>query len=151
MAITTAMCNSFKLEILTTGIHDFTTTTGDVFKVALFQDTATLGEGTTDYDNETANEVPNGNGYTTGGENLTNVTPVIAGTSTAIVDFSNDVTWTPSTITARGCLIYNSSNGNVSISAHDFGENKSSNNGDFTLIMPAPTAGAAIIRIGPGT
>ncbi len=113
MAITTAMCTSFKSELLQ-GIHNFhngsgggtttTTGTGNTFKIALFTSSATLSASTTAY--ATTNEV-SGTGYTAGGNTLTNVDPTTSGT-TALTDFA-DTTWSSSSITARGCLIYNSS------------------------------------------
>jgi len=142
MAITNAICNSFKRELLV-GTHNFTLTTGDVFKIALYTSAATLGASTTVY--SATNEVT-GTGYTAGGNTLTNVTPTLD-SSTAITDFA-DSTWTTSTITARGALIYNSSKANVAVMTLDFGSDKISSAGDFTVQMPAPAAATAIIRIG---
>lgn len=148
MAITQAICNSFKEE-LGKALHAFGTTvtrgtTGaDTFKIALYTSSATLGAGTTAY--TTDNEV-SGTGYTAGGETLSPVNPTLDG-STAVLDFA-DVTWSSATITARGALIYNSSQGDRAVAVLDFGENKSSSNGDFTIVFPAATAAAAIIRIG---
>jgi hypothetical protein len=141
MAITQALCSSFKVE-LGLGLHDFTASTGDVFKMALFTSSATLGAGTTVYD--ATNEVT-GTGYTAGGEVMTNITPVLSG-STAIFDF-DDVVWTAATFTARGALIYNSTNGDRAVMVLDFGSNKTSTAGDFTVIMPAADASNAILRI----
>lgn len=142
MAITQAFCNSFKTEALT-GLHNFTTTTGNAFKIALYTSSATLGASTTAY--STTNEVV-GTGYSAGGAALTNVTPVLSG-STAIVDFA-DVTWSTSTITARGALIYNSTNSDRGVLVLDFGSDKSSSAGDFTVLFPAADASNAIIRLG---
>jgi hypothetical protein len=141
MAITQALCNSFKQEMLV-GTHNFTASTGDTFKIALFTSTATLSGSTTVY--ATTNEVT-GTGYTAGGISLTSVTPTLSG-STAICDFS-DVTWTTSTITARGALIYNSSKSNKAVMVLDFGADKSSTAGDFAVIFPTADATNAILRI----
>lgn len=141
MAISQAMCTSFKKEILE-ALHDFTNSTGDLFKIALYTSSATLGAATTVY--AVTNEV-SGTGYTAGGANLTNVTPSSSGT-TAFTDFS-DVTFAGSTITARGALIYNSSASNRAVCVLDFGSDKSSSAGDFTIVFPAATAADAIIRI----
>jgi hypothetical protein len=135
------MCTSFKKEILE-ALHDFTNSTGDLFKIALYTSSATLGAATTVY--AVTNEV-SGTGYTAGGANLTNVTPSSSGT-TAFTDFS-DVTFAGSTITARGALIYNSSASNRAVCVLDFGSDKSSSAGDFTIVFPAATAADAIIRI----
>lgn len=141
MAITQAMCTSFKQEILV-GTHDFTNSTGDVFKIALYTSAATLDATTTAYSatNETA-----GTGYSAGGLALTNVTPTTSGT-TAYVDFS-DAVWSASTITARGALIYNSTKANKAVAVLDFGSDKSSTAGDFTVSFPAFDATNAIVRI----
>lgn len=141
MAISQAMCTSFKVELMT-GIHNFTTSTGDTFKIALFTSSATLGASTTAY--STSNEV-SGTGYTAGGNTLTNVTPTSSGT-TAYTDFA-DTTWSTSTITARGALIYNSSDSNKSVAVLDFGSDKSSSAGDFTIVFPTADASNAILRL----
>lgn len=138
MAITQAMCNSFKTELLG-GTHDLDT---DTIKIALFTSSATLGASTTAY--STTNEV-SGTGYTAGGNTLSGATISLSG-STAIVDFS-DTTWSSATITARGALIYNSSKSDKAIAVLDFGSDKSSTNGDFTVVFPAADASNAIIRI----
>lgn len=139
MAITQAMCSSFKQQILL-GEHDLDT---DVLKIALYTSTATLGASTTVY--TTSDEVANGNGYTTGGNTLAGATVSLSGT-TAYVDFS-DTTWAASTITARGALIYNSSKSNKAIAVLDFGGDKTSTNGNFTIQFPTNDASSAIIRI----
>lgn len=141
MAITSALCTSWKAEVLQ-GLHNFTASTGNVFKIALYTSSASLGASTTVY--TTTNEI-SGTGYTAGGKTLVNVTPTTSGT-TAIVDF-DDVTWTSATITANGALIYNSTNGNRAVAALAFGSDKSSSSGDFKIIFPTPDASAAIIRI----
>lgn len=138
MAITQAMCNSFKTELLG-GTHDLDT---DTIKIALFTSSATLDASTTAY--STTNEVV-GSGYTAGGNTLSGATISLSG-STAIVDFT-DTTWSSATITARGALIYNSSKANRAIAVLDFGSDKSSTNGDFTVVFPAADASNAIIRI----
>lgn len=141
MAITQAMCTSFKVELMT-ATHNFTNTTGNTFKIALYTSSATLGAATTAY--TTSNEVT-GTGYTAGGNTLTNVTPTSSGT-TAFTDFA-DTTWSSSTITARGALIYNSSASDKSVCVLDFGSDKSSSSGDFTIVFPTADASNAIIRI----
>lgn len=149
MALTQAMCTSFKQELFT-GTHNFTTGTGNVFKIALFKAIAsqagTYGDATTNYSNMTGNsdEVV-GTNYTAGGNTLTNVTPVTSGT-TAFVDFA-DSTWTSATMTASGALIYNSTNGNRAVAVLSFGGDKTSTAGDFSIIFPVPDATNAILRI----
>lgn len=139
MAITQAMCNSFKTELLG-GTHDLDT---DTIKIALYTSSATLDASTTAY--TTSNEVTGSSGYTAGGNTLSGAAITLSG-STAIVDFS-DTTWSTATITARGALIYNSSKSNKAIAVLDFGSDKSSTNGDFTVVFPAADASNAIIRI----
>ena len=142
MAITQAMCTSFKQELMV-GTHDFTATTGSSFKIALYTSSATLGATTTAY--SATNEV-SGTGYTAAGEALTNVTPTTSGT-TALTDFA-DQTWASSTITARGALIYNdTAAGDPAVLVLDFGADKTSTAGDFTIVFPAADASNAIIRI----
>lgn len=142
MAITQAMCTSFKVELMQ-ALHNFTASTGNTFKIALYTSSATLDAGTTAY--SATNEVAGGSGYTAGGNTLTNVTPTSSGT-TAFTDFA-DTTWTTATITARGALIYNSTNANRSVVVLDFGSDKTSTSGDFTIQFPAAAASTAIIRI----
>ena len=141
MAITQALCNSFKPEMLT-GTHNFTASTGDVFKIALYTSAATLDASTTVY---SATNETTGTGYTAGGNTLTSVTPVLSG-SVAICDFV-DSTWSTATITARGALIYNSSKSNKAVMVLDFGSDKSSSAGNFTVVFPTPDASNAILRI----
>ena len=138
MAITQAMCNSFKTELLG-GTHDLDT---DVIKIALFTSSATLDASTTAY--STTNEVV-GSGYTAGGNTLAGAAISLSG-STAIVDFT-DTTWSSATITARGALIYNSSKADRAIAVLDFSTDKSSTSGDFTVVFPTADASNAIIRI----
>ena len=142
MAISQAMPTSFKQELLT-ATHNFTASTGDVFKIALYTSSATLGASTTVY--SSSNEVANGNGYTTGGNTLTNVTPTTSGT-TAFTDFA-DTTWSNATITANGALIYNSSKSDKAVAVLAFGGDKTSTAGDFTIVFPTADASNAIIRI----
>lgn len=146
MAISTAMCTSFKKELLEAK-HDFNSSSGHTFKIALFTSSATLGASTTDY--STSNEVV-GVGYTAGGNTLTNVNPTSSGT-TAFTDF-NDTTWSTATITANGALIYNTTTDGGSgttnaVAVLAFGGDKTSTNGDFTIQFPTADASNAIIRI----
>jgi hypothetical protein len=141
MAITQAMCSSFKQELLV-GTHNFTNSSGNTFKLALFTSSASLGAATTAY--SSSNEA-SGTNYSAGGNTLVNQTPTLDST-TAITDFS-DSSWSSSTITARGGLIYNSSASNKAVAVLDFGSDKSSSNGTFSVIFPAPAASTAIIRI----
>ena len=141
MAITQAMCTSFKGEVMQ-ALHNFTTSTGNVFKIALYTSTATMSASTTAY--SATNEV-SGTNYVAGGNTLTNVTPTTSGT-TGFTDF-NDTTWSAATITARGALIYNSTNTNRGVAVLDFGTDQTSTAGDFTIAFPAAAAATAIIRI----
>ena len=137
------MCTSFKQEVLQ-GIHNFTTSTGDVFKLALYTNSASFTAATTAY--TATNEVANSGSYAAGGGALTNVTPTTSGT-TAFVDF-DDLAFTTATITARGALIYNSSAaGNPTVCVLDFGSDKTSTSGTFTIQFPTADASNAIIRI----
>jgi PKD repeat protein len=142
MAITTAMCTTFKKEILE-AVHNFKNTGGSTFNLALYTSSASLGAGTTAY--TTSNEI-SGTGYTAKGAALTRVDPSNDGT-TAITDFS-DLTFSSSSLTARGALIFNdSASGDPSVCALDFGADKTSSSGDFTIQFPAADASNAIIRI----
>jgi hypothetical protein len=137
------MCTSFKKELMT-GTHNFTTSTGDVFKLALYTNTASFTATTTAY--TATNEVANSGSYSAGGGSLTNVTPTTSGT-TALTDFA-DLAFTTATITARGALIYNSSAaGNPTVCVLDFGADKTSTSGTFTIQFPTADASNAIIRI----
>jgi hypothetical protein len=138
MAITQAMCSSFKQQILL-GEHDLDT---DVIKLALYTSAATLSAATTVY--STSDEVV-GTGYTAGGNTLAGATVSLTGT-TAFVDFT-DTTWSTATITARGALIYNSSKSNKAVAVLDFGSDKTSTAGDFTVQFPTNDASSAIVRI----
>jgi hypothetical protein len=137
------MCTSFKQEVLQ-GIHNFTTSTGDVFKLALYTDSASFTAATTAY--TATNEVANSGSYAAGGGSLVNVTPTTSGT-TAFADF-DDLAFTSATITARGALIYNSSAaGDPTVAVLDFGSDKTSTTGTFTIQFPTADASNAIIRI----
>ena len=142
MAITQAVCTSFKQELLQ-GTHNFTATTGDTFKIALYTSSASLDATTTAF--STSNEVSNSGTYTSGGGTLTSVTPTTSGT-TASCDFS-DVSFTSATITARGALIYNSSDSNKAVAVLDFGGDKTSTSGTFTIQFPTADASNAILRL----
>jgi hypothetical protein len=141
MAISTAMCTSFKQEILV-GTHNFTATSGNTFKLALYTSSASLGAGTTAY--TTSNEV-SGTGYTAAGAALTSVTPTTSGT-TAFCDFA-DLTFSSSTITANGALIYNDTQSDKAVCTLAFGGDKTSTSGDFTISFPTADASSASIRI----
>ena len=142
MAISTAFCTSFKQQLMQ-GQHNFTTSTGNTFKIALYTSSATLGATTTAY--SVTNEVATAGNYSAGGNTLTNITPTTSGT-TAFTDFA-DTTWSASTITANGALIYNSNASNASTVVLAFGSDKSSSSGDFTIVFPTADASSAIIRI----
>jgi hypothetical protein len=136
------MCTSFKKELLQ-AVHNFTNGTGDTFKLALYTNSASFTAATTAY--TATNEVA-GTGYTAGGGTLTNVTPTSSGT-TAFADFA-DLTFSTATITARGAMIYNdTAAGDPSVVILDFGSDKTSTAGDFTIVFPAADATNAIIRI----
>ena len=142
MTITSAVCNSFKTQILT-AVHNFTNG-ANTFRLALYTSSATLNKSTTVY--ITANEVANGNGYTTKGAALTNVTPALSG-DTACCDFA-DVSFTSASFTANGCLIYNETvAGDPAVCAVAFGGNKTVSSGTFTIQFPAADASNAIVRI----
>ena len=142
MAITQAMCTSFKKELLE-GTHNFKNSGGSDFKLALFTSSATLGASTTAY--ATTNEVT-GTGYSAGGSSLTRVDPTTSGT-TAFTDFA-DLTFSTATITANGALIYNDDASNdAAVIVLAFGGDKTSTAGDFTIQFPTADASNAIIRI----
>jgi hypothetical protein len=156
MAITQAMCTSFKAELML-GVHDFRDASGDTFKIALYTSSATIDANTTAY---SASDEASGTNYTAGGVALTNTgvaaTDINANTGTGFTDFS-DATFGNVTVTARGALIYNttpSANGvantaltNAAVCVLDFGSDKTSTDGDFTIIFPTNDASNAIIRI----
>jgi hypothetical protein len=140
MPISQAMCSSFKQQLFL-GEHDLDT---DTIKMALYISAATLDASTTVY--STSNEVSSsGTNYTAGGNTLTGATVSLSGT-TAFVDFA-DTSWTTATFTARGALIYNASKSNKAIAVLDFGSDKTSTSGTFTVQMPANTSTDALIRI----
>ena len=142
MAITTAMCTSFKKELLE-AVHNFKNSGGSTFNLALYTSSATLGASTTAY---TATNEASGTNYTAKGAALTRVDPSTSGT-TALTDFA-DLTFSNATITARGALIFNeSATGDPAVCALDFGGDKTSTAGDFTIQFPTADASNAIIRI----
>lgn len=141
MAISQAVCNSFKKELLD-GIHNFNSSGGDTFKIALYTSSATLDATTTAY---SATNEASGTGYVAGGNTLTGQSTTQS-TSTSYVDFS-DSSWAGSTITARGALIYNSTDSNKAVIVLDFGSDKSSSASTFTVIFPSADATNAIIRV----
>ena len=144
MPITSAVCNSFKTEVLG-GIHDLDT---DVIKIALIKanETGTYGASTTNYSSVTGNsDEASGTNYSTGGNTLSGAS-ITLDSSTAIVDFS-DTVWSSATISADGALIYNSSKSNRAIAVIDFGGTVTSTAGDFTIQFPAAAAATAIIRL----
>ena len=153
MAITSAICNSFKQEILV-GTHNFTASSGNSFKIALFTSSATLSKSTTAYTapsdgtaspTNTHEVSSTSTGYTTGGNALTSTTPALSG-DTACVKFA-DTSISSASFTARGCLIYNSSASNKAVCAVNFGADKTVTSGTFTIQFPAQTAGNAIVQI----
>lgn len=151
------MCTSFKAELML-AVHDFRVTGGDTFKIALYTSSASIDANTTAY--TATNEVATAGNYTAGGQSLANLGVVTsnnnASTGTGYTDFS-DITWTTATITARGALIYNStpsanSNANTTltnaaVAVLDFGSDKTSTAGDFTIVFPAAANTTAILRI----
>ena len=142
MAIKQAMCTSFKQALLD-GEMDFSSDTSQTFKIALYTSSADLSASTTAY--STTNEI-SGTGYTAGGNTLTIASNSTTSGTTAFVDFS-DTSWTSSSITARGALIYKSATGDPAIAVIDFGENKQSSSGNFVISFPIADANIAIIRI----
>ena len=140
MAITQAMCDSFKVQLLN-GQQNFL---ADTFKIALYTSSATLSNATTAY--TTSFEVPGGSGYTTGGNTLSvSVNPTSTG-NVAYLSFANS-SWAAATITAAGALIYNNTRSNAAVASLSFGGDKTSTSGTFTVIFPTPDATSAIIRI----
>ena len=145
MAITSAICTSFKVEILK-AVHNFTASSGNTFNIALYDSDASLGASTTAY--TTSEEITNtsGSAYTAKGKALTSVTPV-ASSTTAVCDFS-DISWTSASFTARGCMIFNdSASGDPSVCCIDFGGDKTATSGTFTIQFPTADSSDAIIRI----
>lgn len=148
ITITSAMPTSFKVELFK-GVHDFTASTGDTFKIALLVSASagsgTYGAATTNYSDLGADELPTGSGYTRDAQTLTSITPVADGT-TAVCDFDN-TTWSSATFTTCGALIYNSSASGAACAVLSFGGDQQVSSGDFQIQFPAATAAAAIIRI----
>ena len=141
MAISQAMCSSFKQELLV-GTHNFTASSGNSFKLALYTSSASLGAGTTAY---TSSSEASGTNYSATGSALTSVTPALSGT-TAICDFA-DLTFSNVSVTARGALIYNDTQSDKSVCVLDFGADKTATSGDLTIVFPTADASNAIIRI----
>ena len=136
------MCTSFKVEILK-GVHNFTNSTGNTFQIAMYDNSASFTAATTAY---TASNEVTGTAYVAKGNTLVNVTPTSTST-TAFTDFG-DSTWSSSTITARGAMIFNdTASGDPSVVILDFGSDKSSSSGDFTIVFPTGDSTSAIIRI----
>ena len=136
------MCTSFKVEILK-AVHNFTLSTGNTFNIAMYTNSASFTAATTAY---TATNEVSGTAYVAKGNTLVNVTPVSTST-TAFTDFG-DSTWSSSTITARGAMIFNdTATADPSVVILDFGSDKSSSAGDFTIVFPTGDATSAIIRI----
>jgi len=141
MAISSTLTTSFKKELLE-AVHNFSASGGNSFKLALYTSSATLGATTTAF---TTTGQSSGTNYTSGGSALTNIAPTSSGT-TGFCDFS-DLTFGTATVTARGCMIYNDTNSDKSVATIDFGGDKTSTAGDFTIVFPAAAASTAIIRI----
>ena len=144
MAIASAVCNSFKQEILV-GTHNFTATSGNAFKLALYTSSASLGAGTTAY--ASTNEISNtaGSAYSAGGKTIVSVTPALDG-SVAVCDFA-DISFTSASFTANGCLIYNDTQADKAVCTVAFGGDKTVSSGTFTIQFPAAGASTAIVRI----
>ena len=141
MAITQSMATSFKKELLE-GKHNFLASGGNSFKLALYTSSATMGAATTAF---TTTNQASGTNYTSGGNALTNINPSSSGT-TAFTDFA-DLTFGTATVTARGCMIYNDTNADRNVAVFDFGGDKTSTAGSFTIQFPTADASNAIIRI----
>ena len=144
MTISSAVCNSFKQEILV-GTHNFTASSGNAFKLAMYTSSASLGAGTTAY--ASTNEITNASGsaYSAGGKTIVSVTPVLDG-STAVCDFA-DISFTSASFTANGCLIYNDTQSDKAVCVVAFGGDKTVSSGTFTIQFPAAAASTAIVRI----
>ena len=143
MAISQAICSSFKQQLFQ-GVHNFDAVGGDTFYLALYTSAATIDDSTTVY--TTSGEVSSaGTNYPAGGGQLTSLGVSLSGT-TSYLDF-NDLTFPAVTLTARGCLIYNSSEANKSVAVFDFGSDKTATDGDFTVIFPPPGPTTAVIRL----
>jgi hypothetical protein len=144
MTIASAVCNSFKQEILV-GTHNFTASSGNAFKLALYTSSASLGAGTTAY--ASTNEISNtsGSAYSAGGKTIVSVTPALDGT-VAVCDFA-DISFTSASFTANGCLIYNDTQADKAVCVVAFGGDKTVSSGTFTIQFPAASSSAAIVRI----
>ncbi len=144
MTISSAVCNSFKQEILV-GTHNFTASSGNAFKLALYTSSASLGAGTTAY--ASTNEIANtsGSAYSAGGKTIVSVTPALDG-SVACCDFA-DISFTSASFTANGCLIYNDTQADKAVCVVAFGGDKTVSSGTFTIQFPAAGASTAIVRI----
>lgn len=138
MAITSAICNSFKKECLD-GVHN----AADTYMIALYTSSATLDKSTTEY---TVDDEASGAGYTAGGQTLVGYTTALDG-DVAYIDWTSDPSWTSATITARGCLLYNATQGNRAVAVFDFGADVSSSSGTFTITLPTPSAATALVRL----
>ncbi len=147
MAIgSSAVANSFKQEVLV-GTHNFTASSGDTFNLALYTNSASIDASTTAYSTGLSGQVgTSGTGYSTGGKPLSSATPTLDG-SVAICDFTSAVSWSAATITARGCLIYNTSKSDKAVCVLNFGGDKTATAGTFTIEFPAPAAATAIIQL----
>ena len=144
MSIASAVCNSFKQEILV-GTHNFTASSGNAFKLAMYTSSATLNKSTTAY--ASTNEISNtsGSAYSAGGKTIVSVTPVLDGT-VAVCDFA-DISFTSASFTANGCLIYNDTQADKAVCVVAFGGDKTVSSGTFTIQFPAAAASTAIVRI----
>jgi len=144
MTISSAVCNSFKQEILV-GTHNFTASSGNAFKLAMYTSSASLGAGTTAY--SSSNEISNtsGSAYSAGGKTIVSVTPALDGT-VAVCDFA-DISFTSASFTANGCLIYNDTQADKAVCVVAFGGDKTVSSGTFTIQFPAAAASTAIVRI----
>ena len=145
MALTSAVCNSFKAEVLQ-ALHNFTASSGNTFKIALYTSSATLNKSTTAYSTSTEISNTSGSAYSAKGKALTSVTPALS-TDTACCDF-NEISWTSASFTANGCLIFNdSASGDPAVCAIAFGSDKTVTSGTFTVQFPTADASNAILRI----
>ena len=144
MTISSAVCNSFKQEILV-GTHNFTASSGNAFKLAMYTSSASLGAGTTAY--SSSNEISNtsGSAYSAGGKTIVSVTPALDGT-VAVCDFA-DISFTSASFTANGCLIFNDTQADKAVCVVAFGGDKTVSSGTFTIQFPAAVASTAIVRI----
>ena len=144
MTISSAVCNTFKQEILV-GTHNFTASSGNAFKLAMYTSSASLGAGTTAY--ASTNEISNtsGSAYSAGGKTIVSVTPALDGT-VAVCDFA-DISFTSASFTANGCLIYNDTQADKAVCTVAFGGDKTVSSGTFTIQFPAAGASTAIVRI----